>query len=355
MHEAALAGNPPSGTVYDPEGDGIPLTSLGVHEHWDSPVTKRYSRNLGADEGIELVVPALVTEDGPVQNLTKATRYDYVRHAAADADEGDEIVVAPGHYRETVDFRGKNLTLRSEDPDDPNVVAATIIDGSIQSVVFAGGEGAECILAGFTLTGAANGIYCDAASPTIRNCRVAGNTEAGVKLWTSCDPTLTNCIIEGNGGPGIEMAAPRGARFTPYNNATVVHCTIIGNGQAGVLGDKPTIVNSILAGNGPIAGTPQVDGVTLTVDYCLVEGGCPGTGNIDAAPGFVTPGYWTEPTEPDGTGATWIAGDCHLLPDSPCIDAGDPDFVVDVDTDIDGDPRRIGPGPDLGCDERPTE
>ncbi|MBN2001331.1 DUF362 domain-containing protein [candidate division KSB1 bacterium] len=55
LHEAALADNSPSGTVYDPEGDGIPLTSLGVHEHWNNPVDRQYSGNLGTGEGIELV------------------------------------------------------------------------------------------------------------------------------------------------------------------------------------------------------------------------------------------------------------------------------------------------------------
>jgi hypothetical protein len=53
--EAALAGNPPSGTFYDPEGDGTNMVSLGVHEHWNNVVDKQYSRNLGAGEGIELV------------------------------------------------------------------------------------------------------------------------------------------------------------------------------------------------------------------------------------------------------------------------------------------------------------
>lgn len=53
--EAAQAGAPTSGTVYDPDGDGVPLTSLGVHEHWDGPLTKRYGRNVGSAEGIELV------------------------------------------------------------------------------------------------------------------------------------------------------------------------------------------------------------------------------------------------------------------------------------------------------------
>jgi hypothetical protein len=55
LHEAALAQAPPSGTVYDPEKDGVALESLGVHEHWNNAQDKLYSRNLGLDEGIELL------------------------------------------------------------------------------------------------------------------------------------------------------------------------------------------------------------------------------------------------------------------------------------------------------------
>ena len=60
LHEAALAHDPPSGAFYDPEGDGTRLTSLGVHEHWNDPVDKQYSGNLGGN-GIELVTPQMVT------------------------------------------------------------------------------------------------------------------------------------------------------------------------------------------------------------------------------------------------------------------------------------------------------
>ena len=54
MHEAAQAGKPPSGTVYNPDGRGA-LASLGVHEHWNNPTDKKYSRNLGSKQGIELI------------------------------------------------------------------------------------------------------------------------------------------------------------------------------------------------------------------------------------------------------------------------------------------------------------
>jgi len=57
LHEAALANNPPSGTFYDPD-HATPvkrLPSLGVHEHWNNAQEKKYSRNLGKDQGIELL------------------------------------------------------------------------------------------------------------------------------------------------------------------------------------------------------------------------------------------------------------------------------------------------------------
>ena len=55
LHEAARADNPRSGTFYDPEGDGTRLTSLGAHEHWNNAADRKYTRNLGTGEGIELV------------------------------------------------------------------------------------------------------------------------------------------------------------------------------------------------------------------------------------------------------------------------------------------------------------
>ncbi|HNS02614.1 MAG TPA: DUF362 domain-containing protein, partial [Anaerolineae bacterium] len=55
LHEMALANNPPSGTFYDPERDGTRLASQGVHEHWNNPTDKQYSRNLGTGNGIELM------------------------------------------------------------------------------------------------------------------------------------------------------------------------------------------------------------------------------------------------------------------------------------------------------------
>jgi Uncharacterized conserved protein len=75
--EAAQADNPPSGTFYDPNHAiaSTRLPSLGVFEHWNNPVDRKYSRNLLTGNGIELVFiegaassaiqPANLSENGP--------------------------------------------------------------------------------------------------------------------------------------------------------------------------------------------------------------------------------------------------------------------------------------------------
>ena len=72
LHEAALADNPPSGTFYDPGKTGTRLASLGVHEHWNNPTDKQYSRNLGLNQGIELL-PLTVTRPAAVLAVNKNT------------------------------------------------------------------------------------------------------------------------------------------------------------------------------------------------------------------------------------------------------------------------------------------
>ena len=64
LHEAALANAPGSGTFYDPNNDGVGLGSLGVHENWNNPTDKQYSRNLGTGDGIELMSPVLADLNG---------------------------------------------------------------------------------------------------------------------------------------------------------------------------------------------------------------------------------------------------------------------------------------------------
>jgi len=360
LHEGAQADKPPSGSFYDPDGDRLRLASLGVHEHWNNATEKKYSRNLGKNKGIELVTPPLAVADGPVENRTTGTKYNYIRHAVQEANDGDYIVAAPGVYQETVSFAGKALRIASTNPIDPKVVATTVIEGAVEGVTFTSGEDANSVLAGFTIRAATRGIYCQGTSPVIQLCRIVDNKEAGIKLWEGSNPMVSNCIIAGNGGDGIEMWASHEGRKVTYNYATVLYCDILGNRGNGIRGGKPSVVNTIVRSNGLAPGTAPISADAPTVTYCDVEGGQPGAGNIDAAPGFVVPGYWADPTDPGkpaamgDTKAVWIGGDYHLKAGSPCIDAGDPAVASRWMSDIDGVMRPIGVAPDIGCDEFST-
>ncbi len=111
-----------------------------------------------------------------------------------------------------------------------------------------------------------------------------------------------------------------------------------GNGLGGQF-STATIVNSLIYGNTPFDVTAD-SGVDYVVEYSnigVTEGvEIAGPGNINADPLFV---------DPDN-------GDYHLTADSPCVNAGDPEFVPEEgETDIDGEPRVVGGRVDMGSDE----
>ncbi|HPO10958.1 MAG TPA: hypothetical protein PLZ55_19925, partial [bacterium] len=111
----------------------------------------------------------------------------------------DEIWVAVGRYMEGVEmkpgvsiyggFAGIEERRQARDWE----ANETIIDATGSSEV--GVTGADDgILDGFTVTGAYGGIYCDGSSPTINNCRIAGNT--------------TPASVTGGGGVDCERGSP---------------------------------------------------------------------------------------------------------------------------------------------------
>jgi len=75
LEQAADSNCWPEDITYDPEDDGTPIPSLGVHEHWNNGTARQYSRNLGEEEGIELIsIPPYqggIAED--IKTLAKPT------------------------------------------------------------------------------------------------------------------------------------------------------------------------------------------------------------------------------------------------------------------------------------------
>ncbi|MBN1419434.1 MAG: DUF1565 domain-containing protein [Planctomycetes bacterium] len=142
--------------------------------------------------------------------------YPTIGGAIAASSDGDTVLVAPGLYRENIDFGGKEIILRSEVGPE-----RTIIDGSgasadalyASTVTFRSREGRGATLEGFTITGglgclhpdtglsSGGGIYIRTSSPTIRSNIVMGNTatDAGGGIYAYAGgPLIEENVIAGN-------------------------------------------------------------------------------------------------------------------------------------------------------------
>jgi parallel beta-helix repeat protein len=285
---------------------------------WTIKVRDQYGSTIYADP---IRVDFENIEPSPIQNITIGKEYGSFRLAIDDARNGDEIVVRPGVYQQNINFKGKNLTLRSIDPNDPSVVSETILIAYGDVVTFSNAEDANCVLAGFTIADSDNGIYCSAASPPITNCNIVDNVNAGMKLYMASNPTVSNCIISGNGGSGLEMIIFAAGRNILINSPSIVNCTIAGNLETGISEGMPMVLNSIIYGNGV-----QITSSAAEVKYSNIQGGYSGEGNIDTDPFFADPdngdyhlqsqaGRWSP------TSQSWVTDQVN----SPCIDTGDPD------------------------------
>ncbi len=171
---------------------------------------------------------------------------------------------------------------------------------------------------------------------TVHNGRFSDNSarQGGALDTDGGTVALFGCAFTGNeatevGGGGV---------FAESATIQVINATFTGNdGPAGdaldLLGGTATLANSIVWNDSIVLG----GGATLTATYSDIQGGFPGTGNIDQDPLFVD--------EP--------GGDLRLGAGSPCIDAAN-NGAVPADTgDLDGDGNVAEPVPlDLEGDPR---
>ena len=166
--------------------------------------------------------------DVPVE-LIVPTDYGSIQAAINAAGEGSIVIVMPGTYPENINFKGKDITVRSSDPTNAEVVGTTIIDGGDSGpvVTFAGGEGEDAVLWGFTITngnagtsGNAGGILITgASSPLIEGNVIAGNTSyyggGGFLISNGSSPLIKKNVVTGNssendgGGFFISNSLPR--------------------------------------------------------------------------------------------------------------------------------------------------
>jgi uncharacterized repeat protein (TIGR01451 family) len=220
----------------------------------------------------------------------------------------------------------------------------------------------DCVVVNITPTPIEGGgaILCVGASPTIIGCiisnNVAANNGGAISCSSGSSPKIQNCLITNNisdsgGGISCDSSSP-----------TIVNCTfslnysdVNGAGICNYNNSNTTIKSTIFWDNVSSNGAPIYnDGMSsATVSYSDVQNNWPGPGNIDADPCFVELGFWDSNGTPSDTNDDfWVDGDYRLKPDSPCINAGDPNYVPEPnETELDGNPRIIGGRIDMGAYE----
>lgn len=119
LHQAADSANWPKDISYDPDNSGKPLSSLGIHEHWNNAEHKQYSRNLGKIKGIELITIPDTLVKANVLSGNNSEKGTSLRHGIAarnfyaalvDDNNVKWFLTEAG----IVSFDGKNWTLRDK-------------------------------------------------------------------------------------------------------------------------------------------------------------------------------------------------------------------------------------------------
>jgi len=193
-------------------------------------------------------------------------------------------------------------------------------------MIRSGGTVTDCeCLGNESYDGLGGDITVDSRSPgvTVERCRFAA-TRGGWGFRAEAPVTVVNCIFDGsflNGGYVFAAGGPA-PYFASFINCTFARSSV---GRVFVSSDVAAVFarGCVVWGN-TISG-PVLDGVG-SIGYSLVQGGLPGTGNINSDPKF----------------RNAVASDYRLLAGSPAIDAADNTaFPAGVATDFDGLPRFV--------------
>ncbi len=144
---------------------------------------------------------ALSQSDGPV---LVPNDFATIQQAIDAAEDGSEILVAPGTYTENILIEFKTITLRSESGPEHTVIQADD-DRLPVARVFLTDTAGDVIIDGFTLTGGRGGLSLAFAEVDIIDCIIQDNT----------------------GGSGIDMF---------WSNLNIVDSQFIENGDSNITG-----------------------------------------------------------------------------------------------------------------------
>jgi len=247
---------------------------------------------------ISLLIAFILAIPGYCQDIivsnNGSTGFDSIQSAINAAVDGDTVILEPSTYtgdgNRDIDFLGKAITVRSTDPNDPDIVAATIIDCNgaeedpHRGFYFHRQEGTSSVLAGLTIrSGNAEygGAICcwadfgESNGPTIEKCILTENKAyyGGAIGCIRSEPTISGCIIKGNhaviNGGGIDGSV-YSASYSVFDcviqnnyagsnggaiascNGVISRCTIKSNNATkfgGAIFDCKELANCLLSGN----------------------------------------------------------------------------------------------------------
>ena len=283
--------------------------------------------------------------------------YATIQEAIDWASDGDEIVVSPGVYRTGyIDFREKQIILRSTNPFNWDTVAKTVIvrDGG-GGMIWLSSAGQ---VLGLTIKGAnrGGGWWNGAISGGGLTARIAHNiitsnsAVAGGGICSS-QATIEQNIITRNSaseGGGLHGCGGRVIRNLIANNTADT-----GGGLNHCSGDNSMIANNIITSNSGAAlyycthiyNNTITDNVGGGLRNCYEIANCIIWGNDVQLIECSVPSYsCVEGHTVGGVGNTganplFIDSDFRLHPRSPCIDAGTNENAPSIDKD--GNPRPV--------------
>jgi subtilisin family serine protease len=221
------------GGTPDIDGDWLGATQESLYgTHPNLPDTD----GDGLADGVEILAGTNPLTADPLRVWQVPTDSVTIQQALFFSRPTETIILAEGTYYENIYLGGRNITLTGTDPNDPNVVAATIINGDTDSnpetmsgrvINLAGTEDTTCHIYGLTITqgctsAGGGGIRGAGAFASISNCIIKNNAtlSRGGGL-NNCDGPITNCDITGN------SAEDGGGLY--HCNGPITNCTITAN------------------------------------------------------------------------------------------------------------------------------
>jgi hypothetical protein len=251
-------------------------------------------------------------------------------------------------YNTFEDLEGTGIHIR---PSRNQTARANILNNEFINCASGGNLLSSAIL----LRGRFNGIVnADITNNTFRECGWNEDyPSAAIEIWGTSDVGICSSAV-GN----LILNCPYGIRIDGKEDCSlsgVFKNNTIANNLVGIEKgsrvDSLEVVNCILWDN-----TDDLVNVSVSeVTYSDISDGdfCGTNGNINTDPCFVKVGYWDANGTPDDFDDDfWVEGDYHLLEESVCINAGDPDYVAEPnETDLDGVPRVLFGRIDMGAYE----